>query len=316
MPNIPLDHIISFSGGKDSTALYLLALERGRSFRAVFADTGNEHEEVYDFVRSLPEKVGGPSIEWVRADFSDKIERKRKTVESKWREDGVSEEIIEEALSVLQPTGNPFLDLCIWKGRFPSSRVRFCTEELKVLPIRREIYEPAFEKGRAVVSWQGVRAQESFARSLLPKWQRLEDVGRLYAYRPLLSWTIEDIWNMHKRHGITPNPLYSQGMTRVGCMPCIMCKKDELREIAMRFPEEVQKIERWEQIVSAASKRGSSTFFSVTQDENFGEGEINFRTHGIRHRVEWAKTSRGGRQYDLIASSDFLTSCDQWGACE
>lgn len=37
-------NIISVSGGKDSTALYLLAIEFfGKDFIPVFADTGNEH---------------------------------------------------------------------------------------------------------------------------------------------------------------------------------------------------------------------------------------------------------------------------------
>lgn len=39
-----VQHLVNVSGGKDSTATYLLGLESGRDFRAVFADTGNEHE--------------------------------------------------------------------------------------------------------------------------------------------------------------------------------------------------------------------------------------------------------------------------------
>ena len=42
-------HVVSVSGGKDSTATYLLALEQtGGDFDAVFADTGNEHEATYE----------------------------------------------------------------------------------------------------------------------------------------------------------------------------------------------------------------------------------------------------------------------------
>lgn len=321
----PYEHIISVSGGKDSTALYLLAMERGRPFKAVFADTGNEHELTYEFVRTLPKKTGGPKIQWVRADFTKDFERKRKFIAEKWPLDGVSTEKIKRALQLFHPTGNPFLDLCMMKGRFPSTKARFCTEELKVKPINEQVNWPILFDKRHVISWQGVRGDESPARAILPPWQRLEpfrseplvSAGRLYAHRPLLSWTIGDVWAIHKRHDISPNPLYAQGMNRVGCMPCIMCRKEELREIARRFPEHIERIETWEALVSEVSKRGQATFFAACDDPAVRErGEISHQTHGIRNHVEWSKTDRGGRQYNLITTVDFGTPCDQWGTCE
>lgn len=319
----PYEHIVSVSGGKDSTALYLLAMERGRPFKAVFADTGNEHEATYDFVRTLPKKTGGPKIQWVKADFTRDFERKRKFIAEKWPLDGVPAEKIKRALQLFHPTGNPFLDLCMMKGRFPSTKARFCTEELKVKPINEQVNCPILSEGRRVISWQGVRADESLARSLLPAWQRLEQreitglPGRLYAYRPLLKWTIDDVWAAHKRHGLKPNPLYEQGMNRVGCMPCIMCRKSELREIAQRFPEHVERIAAWESVVSEVSKRSQATFFAACDDPAVRErGEITHKTHGIRNHIEWSKTDRGGRQYNLVTAIDFGTACDQWGVCE
>ena len=321
----PYEHIISVSGGKDSTALYLLAMERGRPFKAVFADTGNEHEATYDFVRSLPKKTGGPKIQWVKADFTADFERKRKFIADKWPLDGVPASKIKRALQLFHPTGNPFLDLCMMKGRFPSTKARFCTEELKVKPINEQVNWPILFDKRHVISWQGVRADESPARALLQRGQRLQvfkdepliSTGRLYAYRPLLSWTIDDVWAMHRRHGLAPNPLYEQGMNRVGCMPCIMCRKSELREIALRFPAHIDRIEAWEALVSEVSKRGVSTFFAVCDDPTVQErGDISRQTHGIRNHVEWSKTDRGGRQYNLVTAIDFGTACDQWGACE
>ena len=73
------DHkaVLSFSGGKDSTALYLLALEQGVDFLPVFADTGHEHELTYDYVRNISRLTGGPEVKWVRADFSAAFARKR-----------------------------------------------------------------------------------------------------------------------------------------------------------------------------------------------------------------------------------------------
>ncbi len=51
----------------------------------------------------------------------------------------------------------------MWKGRFPSTMARFCTVELKVRPMFDQIYVPIFEAGDKVISWQGIRANESLS---------------------------------------------------------------------------------------------------------------------------------------------------------
>ena len=88
-------HILSYSGGKDSTAMYLLALElaerHGFDFTPVFADTGNEHEATLDYVRDLPRRTGGPEIRWVKADFAEDFERKRRFIAAKWPGDLVKD---------------------------------------------------------------------------------------------------------------------------------------------------------------------------------------------------------------------------------
>jgi hypothetical protein len=149
-------NVISVSGGKDSTALWLLAHEMGIPVQPVFADTGNEHPMTYEYIEYLESQLG--SAKRVKADFSKQIAKKREYVNTKWREEGVPEFIVESALSMLHPTGNPFLDLCIWKGRFPSRKAQFCTQFLKREPIFKEIVVPALELGKHLVMWQGIRA--------------------------------------------------------------------------------------------------------------------------------------------------------------
>lgn len=310
-----LHNIVSVSGGKDSTALLLLAIERETpNLQAVFADTGHEHQQTYDYVQYLNDKVF--PIRTVRADFTEQIARKRQYVQDNWLEKGVPPEIVQKALHVLQPTGNPFLDLCIWKGRFPSAKARFCTEELKRNPVIEQVFLPLLDTGDQIYSWQGVRADESLARKNLPE---LEEVGGgLWNYRPILQWTARNCFDMHRKHGIKHNPLYEQGMSRVGCMPCIHAKKDELLEISKRFPEEINRVAEWERVVAQASKRGMSTFFVAVQDDPSTTGkEISHESSGIRQVVEWSKTSRGGRQYDFIRADDAGPSCSSvYGLCE
>lgn len=405
-----MKHVVSVSGGKDSTATYLKALESGFEFRAVAADTGNEHPATYEAVNMLSVRTGGPVVEWVKADFTQRILKKRAFVERRWHGDlqqGVpgewvwkedakareewrvrlrawrltdrsgpkpetinipapppmpadlfdgrqqavpvpngmwiwkqgyaplteaeAAEVVEVALTWLVPTGNPYLDLCIWKGRFPSRRAQFCTEELKVTPINDNVTRPLLDAGHTVISWQGVRADESLERGLLPKLQQLNTdsigkalPGRLFAYRPLLTWKIADVFALAERHGIPPNPLYAAGCSRVGCFPCINATKAELALVDRVFPEQIDRLAEWEARVSKCAKRGMTTFFNIINDpvmaqawgwsERFGERlELSHETHGVRQMIAWAKTDRGGRQFNMFPEA---TTCMTKGFCE
>ena len=117
--------------------------------------------------------------------------------------------------------------MVICKGRFPSTRMRFCSIELKADVLKKQIQLPLIKQGIDVVSWQGIRHDESKARSCAVERDlalRDEKTGaELWNYRPILDWTASDCFDMMLRHGIQPNPLYKLGMGRVGCMPCINC---------------------------------------------------------------------------------------------
>lgn len=228
---------INVSGGKDSTALLLWSLEEGLpNCRYVYADTGHEHESVYDYLDYLEDETG--------------VEIERIKTEG-------------------------FLDMCIRKQRFPSSQVRFCTQELKIFPLAHHMNEAEehSQKNPHMV-WVGIRADESPSRAEMPETMYMEikktkDAKTVMAHtlrhHPLLSWSVEDVFAMHEKHDIKPNPLYEMGMHRVGCFPCILATKQELRTMFKRFPEMVDTLRDWEEKVAAASKRGDASFFPMAR---------------------------------------------------
>ena len=353
-----VQHLVSVSGGKDSTSVYLLAVESGLPFRAVMADVGNEHPATYEYVSRLHERTGGPKVEIVRANFDAEIAAKRRFIanDQRWRREYDTELVFDacgspvlkrdgrgniitktvkrkgemvvepvqktkqigggqrvrwsnkakrRALQSLHPTGNPYLDLCMWKGRFPSSQSQFCTEHLKDLPIGLQVVGPMLKEGM-VLQWLGMRAEESERRRLQPRFNHHENGSMIW--RPIQAWTEADVWAMHRRHGLLPNPLYSLGAKRVGCWPCVNCGKDELRLFDSLTPWDVDRIAEWERVVGLCSKRGQATFFAPK------EKGVPI---GIRDAVEWSKTTRGGRQYGMFFQQQSGGGCSSdLGLCE
>ncbi len=312
-------HCVSVSTGKDSGATAILALETmpRESLRFVSADTGNEHDNFRPYLAYM-ERHLGISIVVLKADLSGEVIRFREYVRDHWPHKGVPQADCERAIKALVPTGNPFLDLCLWKGRFPSRRAQFCTSFLKTMPLVE--HQMGFiERGEAdaVWSWQGVRIDESEARRT-----RLQGTGAcvkafdvvgggLFNYRPILRWKAADCFEAHRIAGLEPNELYRQGMTRVGCMPCINASKDEVLEISKRFPGHIDRIEYWERLVAMACKQQEASFFP---DPN---RDAHLHKRGIRNVVSWANTGRGGQTLDWIKVTEESAACSSaYGLCE
>ncbi|CAN5297169.1 hypothetical protein BH10PSE16_BH10PSE16_01020 [soil metagenome] len=313
-----IKHVVSVSGGKDSAATLLLAIERfgTDSLEPIFCDTGNEHAEVYAYLDYL-ELALGIKINRLRANFDTEIAAKRMFIARDKRtrrgKDGKkmrwSNKSKRRALALLHPTGNPFLDLCMWKGRFPSRKAQFCTQELKVAPAV-EFQMALMDAGHKVVSWQGIRRDESMNRRNALKFEVVG--GGLYIFRPIVEWTAAQVFEYCASKGIKPNPLYLQGMGRVGCMPCINANKGELRQIADRFPEHMARIHEWEQLVARVSKRRAATFIPAP-----GITPAQAVDHGIYAVIDWARTTRGGKQRDLLAGLEDVGGCSSsYGLCD
>lgn len=307
--------IVSLSGGKDSCATAQIAIDRfGRDrVRLVFADTGHEHEITLDYITNyLPQAFGIP-VDTVKADFSVDIARKRLYIRDKWPAKGVSAEVVERALSLLHPTGIPFLDLCMMKGRFPSRMAQFCTQELKIKPI--ETYtRHLVEQGYQVESWQGIRRDES--RNRKDALERELSPNGWWIERPIVDWTAEEVFDFLMERGIAANPLYCMGCLRVGCMLCINSGKDEIANAAARWPHHIDRIRQWEWLVGQISKRGFSTLLHHAAGEG-GDSEFAYRACNIDAMTEWAQTSRGGKQFDLLRQCMAFHGCSSpYGLCE
>lgn len=222
----PKLYTIGISGGKDSTAVLLWMVHESGipldQIECTFADTGNEHEWTYEHIRKINDEIF--PVQWLEPELK-------------------------------------YYDLAMKKKRFPGAKTRFCTQWLKIFPSQEHIAKRCKE-GYEVITVSGVRANESFERSKLDEYEWNELHGNLLVkqWRPLLKWTLDDVLAIHKKYDFPLNPLYSIGARRVGCFPCIMSRKAEIRLIAQKFPERIDMIREAEQLFEKTYGRYSGFF--------------------------------------------------------
>jgi 3'-phosphoadenosine 5'-phosphosulfate sulfotransferase (PAPS reductase)/FAD synthetase len=270
--------VVSVSGGKDSTATVLALREADIPARYVFADTGWEAPQTYDYLATLERLLG----------------------------------------IVIARVGHPggMLALADKKAGFPSRQRRWCTEKLKADPIKTHLARLADEVDGDTVSVVGIRAEESEKRAAMPVFE-CSDLWGGYVWRPLLRWTVADVLAIHHRHGVPVNPLYKLGFERVGCMPCINESKNGVRLLAEHFPERIALLREREAAYTAERARRNATGegeFTVPRATFFMPRTPGVLAP-IDDVVAWSRTARGGRQLPLI-QEDPDGGCFRWGLCE
>lgn len=237
--------IVTFSGGKDSLATLLWVRNNlTKDFITVFCDTGWEHEETYKHIEYVKNAL----------DLNLVIVKSKKY--------------------------KGMIDLATKKKRFPSSQARFCTSELKAIPMIDYILDEAKD---SIFVMQGIRAAESEKRAKMnpqcayfkyyhtptgfnkkgkPKYHthRRKEVLEFIKTKaddmlyPIFDWTAQQVIDYILENGLEPNPLYKRGFKRVGCYPCVMASQQDILNISQQDPERIR------YIADAEIRIGSSFF--------------------------------------------------------
>lgn len=265
-------YVLSISGGKDSAALLGWARRTGLTpRRSVACDTGWESNfpghRWHEYIAELA-AASGEEITVVSAatQFAARVEK---------------------------------------YNTFPGKAFRrWCTEELKLSPFSAEIDRIREETGDVVTVVLGIRAEESADRAEMPE-REWSDFYDCEVWRPLITWTLEQVLDEHALAGLPLNPLYRLGSERVGCWPCIKSGKREIRLVAENDPDRIAEIRRLEQATG-------TTMFSIEASRAGGAPHKQVPTP-IDEMVAWSKTKRGGKVLAVVREP---SGCARWGLCE
>jgi 3'-phosphoadenosine 5'-phosphosulfate sulfotransferase (PAPS reductase)/FAD synthetase len=215
-------NIVCFSGGKDSTALLLWAKENLPEFTAVFCDTGWEHPLTYAYVEEVNQTLLSGNLVYLRSDQYANME-----------------------------------ECWIDHHMFPNNQARFCTEDMKIVPLHKFIEAQEDE----VTTYQGVRADESHKRGRMREEEWVDAAGGYWMKRPIFRWTAEQVFAFMAERGVPPNPLYKMGMSRVGCWPCIHANLRDMKAYLHSTPEIKDRLIEQEKKMREKTGAHDRTFF-------------------------------------------------------
>lgn len=192
-----MKNIVNFSGGKDSTCLLLMMLEKGMQVDdIIFCDTGMEYPEMYKHIEKV-EKYIGRKITRLTGEHSFSYfvtEQKRKKKRNE-KECGYG---------------------------FPRVWSRWCTKSLKVTPAKE--YIKAKYPGEQVQQYIGIAADEpkriKSERYPLVDWGITEADALKYCYSKGFDW----------------DGLYKH-LSRVSCFCCPLQTLNETRYLYRERPE-------------------------------------------------------------------------------
>lgn len=174
--------VVSFSGGRTSAYMLRRILESHggvlpSDVHVLFANTGKERQETLDFVQACTQNWG-VYVHWLELRFT---------------EDGGAS-FAEVTHATASRNGEPFTALHRKRGFLPNPVTRFCTQELKIRPMKSWMLAQGYEHWTNVV---GIRADEPSRVHRMRNTQRKErwDVALPLAEAGVSNADVRAFWN-------------------------------------------------------------------------------------------------------------------------
>lgn len=190
-------HVLGISGGKDSAALAIYMRDRVPDMEYFFCDTDKELPETYDFLARLEAYLGKPI---------DRLNAKRGF--DHW--------------------------LKIYGGYLPSSRMRWCTRQLKIKPFEEWIGDDP------VISYVGIRADEDREGYISTK----PNIEAVFPFKEA-GITKDDVFRILEESGVGV-PKYYDWRSRSGCYFCFFQRNVEWVGLRKHHPELYEEAKKYE----------------------------------------------------------------------
>ena len=261
--------LVAMSGGKDSVAALLAALDAGADPARI-----ELHHHLVD--GRDPAFMDWPSTEgWCRALAA----AFRLPLYFSWREGGFEGEMLRQDRPAspvrFEVPGQDAPGRAggasgqrVTRLRFPQvgavTSGRWCSAALKIDVLDAAIRgQGRFLHSRTLVI-TGERAEESPARAGYASFERHRADTRngprrprwVDHWRPVHGWTAAEVWAALQRRGVLPAPAYRLGFGRLSCLACIFGSADQWATVRWLAPELFARIAAYESRFGCTIQRG------------------------------------------------------------
>jgi 3'-phosphoadenosine 5'-phosphosulfate sulfotransferase (PAPS reductase)/FAD synthetase len=273
--------VVNLSAGKDSATAACVLREAEIPHRLVFADTGWEAKETYEYLETLDKLIGPIDRVGVPGGMVAKIRE---------------------------------------RAGFPARLQRWCTRELKVEPLR-VYYDAIEAQGKEAICVTGIRAEESEERAAMPiveydeawrgwMWRpvrdfTIEDVLRMHHRHGI---PLNPLYRRgHNRVGCYPCIFSSKTDIRLVAEHAPE-RVATIRELEREMTAE--RLRRNEQDPGRYKYPEATFFQTLIGDRSHYRGP-----QFIDQIVAWSRTTRGGRQLPMFPEVPD-GGCFRWGLCD
>ena len=244
-------HVLGLSGGKDSSALAVYMRDRVPDMEYFFSDTGKELPETYEYLDKLEAFLGKPIVR-----LNMDADRDSNRDFDHW--------------------------LDVYKGLLPSSQVRWCTVNLKIIPFEEYIGEDR------AYHYIAIRADEDRVGYKPPKISSLPNIQPKYPFKED-GITKADVYRILEENGIGL-PSYYEWRTRSGCYFCFFQRKSEWVGLLEKHPDLFELAKAYEETPNKNAKTDEQ--FTWCQSESLAELSKPERIAEIKVNTEKALASK------------------------
>ena len=305
--------IIAFSGGKDSVAVVLSALEMGfdkNNIELWHHEVDGKDAGLFDwkctksYCQAFADAFGLPILfSYAEGGIEREIFRKNETLQPVYfqqeaggeffvvnpqpmrTKDTTGEEISKEELAEKNT-----------KYKFPavsaSLTTRWCSGVAKIDVMKKAINNSERFNNANIIILTGERREESTARSLYIEFEKHGSYTikrKVISWRSIVAWSEKQVWAIMEKHLVQAHPCYELGWGRCSCQLCIFSSANHWASINEINPEKIKRVAQIE-------KEIGHTLYNEHEKIEDGatkDGKIKYKKSKIKLNIYGAKVEKG-----------------------